>query len=137
MTKFIEDTLPEVTERVVSETARIAGLRFDDVKKNLSSEPKGRLFSNDVYIVLLFERGQWFHLAIGRRDRDLIHTWSDLQTIKNEIIGTEFEAVELYPAESRRVDSANQYHLWGFRDETFRFPFGFDSRLIVDTNRGK
>jgi len=28
------------------------------------------------------------------------------------IVGEEHEAFEVYPAESRLVDTANQYHLW-------------------------
>jgi hypothetical protein len=40
------------------------------------------------------------------------------------------EAVELYPAESRRVDSANQYHVWAFPGQ--RLPFGFAERLVAE-----
>ena len=67
-----------------------------------------------------------FHLSIKRIDRGIIHDWRDLQAIKNEIVGPDFEAVELYPAESRRIDTANQYHLFGVYKKSFRFPFGFD-----------
>jgi len=56
--------------------------------------------------------GFW-HLSIRRQDRQPITDgWQALQNIKNDICGPEREAVELYPAESRRVDAANQYHLW-------------------------
>jgi hypothetical protein len=37
-----------------------------------------------------------------------VHDWRDLQRIKNQLVGPECEAVELYPAESRKVDTANQ-----------------------------
>lgn len=38
--------------------------------------------------------------------------------------------VELYPAESRLVDTANQYHLYVVDSKAFRFGFGFQSRAV-------
>lgn len=64
-------------------------------------------------------------LSVKRNDKEAIHDWRDLQEIKNQILGPQCEAVELYPAESRVVDGANQFHLWGVDDPNFRFPFGF------------
>lgn len=72
------------------------------------------------------------HLSIKRLDRDTIHDWRDLQRIKNELIGAEHEAVELYSAESRLVDTTNQYHLWVLSDPKAAFPFGWTSRLVSD-----
>lgn len=69
-----------------------------------------------------------FWLSIKRNDKREIHDWRDLQRIKNELVGEEAEAVELYPAESRLVDASNQYHLFAF--EGFRFPFGFHDRVV-------
>ena len=83
------------------------------------------IWVNDKYQVNVTERENHVWLSIKRRDKQPIHDWRDLQEIKNQILGAECEAVEIYPAESRRVDSANQYHLWGSRDPKFRFPIGF------------
>lgn len=69
-------------------------------------------------------------LSIKRVDKDWIHDWRHLQRIKNELIGEEFEAVELYPAESRLVDTANQYHLWALTAPGRQFPFGYRQRLV-------
>lgn len=69
------------------------------------------------------------HLSIRRNDRDAIHDWRHLQRIKNELLGAEWEGVELYPAESRKVDAANQFHLWCW---PFRLPFGFQERDVSD-----
>ena len=41
------------------------------------------------------------------------HDWVIFQQIKNELVGTEQEMVELYPAESRLLNSGHMYHLWG------------------------
>jgi hypothetical protein len=53
------------------------------------------------------------------------------QRIKNELVGKEHEAVELYPAESRKVDSSNQYHLWVLVEKGLKFPFGYTTRDVL------
>lgn len=79
-------------------------------------------FGKDVEII---------HLSIKRIDRAPIHDWRDLQEIKNELVGADREAIELYPAEKRRVDTANQYHLWVFPEGQF-IPVGWNTRLVMD-----
>ncbi len=59
------------------------------------------------------------------------HDWRDFQRIKNELCGPEREAVELYPAESRLVDTADQYHLWVL-PEGESFSFGFHERIVSE-----
>jgi hypothetical protein len=103
----------------------------------------GLIFVNLKYTVAIWKhRGQpgsgipnVIHLSIKRNDREVIHDWRDLQRIKNELIGPEYEAAELYPAEDRLVDCANQYHLYIMADaemKPLRFPFGFQERLVSD-----
>src|SRR5436305_747972 len=58
--------------------------------------------------------GESVWLSIKRRDKQPIRNWRDLQRIKNELCGPECEGVELFPSESRLVDSANQYHMTVF-----------------------
>lgn len=72
------------------------------------------------------------HLSIKRIDREPIHDWRDLQLIKNMVVGPEHEAVELYPAESRLIDTANQYHLYAIAVAGEEFPFGYHGRLVSD-----
>lgn len=55
-----------------------------------------------------------WHLSIKRHDKEPMQDWRVMQRIKTEIAGAETEAFELYPAESRVVDTANQYHLYAF-----------------------
>jgi len=76
--------------------------------------------------------GGMFELTIRRVDRGAEHDWRKVQQIKNELIGEENEAVELYPAESRLRDSANQFWLYGFNDPKVRFPFGMFGRVVND-----
>jgi hypothetical protein len=77
------------------------------------------------------------HLSIKRHDREPIHDWRDLQMIKTILCGEESEAMELYPAESRVVDTSNQYHLWVL-PKGLTLPFGFnDGRLVTEHAAGK
>lgn len=69
-----------------------------------------------------FEEFDILHLSIKRNDRKPIDSWADMQWIKNRIAGEESEAVQLYPAESRLLDAANQYHLWVIGGQ---WPVGF------------
>jgi hypothetical protein len=74
-------------------------------------------------------------LSVKRQDRAAVHDWRDLQRIKNELVGPEHEAFEIYPAESRLVDTANQYYLWVFEDPEVRIPFGFTQRDVAGPKR--
>ena len=70
------------------------------------------------------------HLNIRRVDGYPGRDWRHFQAIKNQLVGRECEAVELYPAESRLTDTSNKYHLFCVADPTFRFPFGFETRDV-------
>jgi hypothetical protein len=65
------------------------------------------------------------HLEVSRVDKQPIFSWHDMQLIKNEIVGAECEAIEIFPAESRMVDFENNYHLWVFANPKVRIPCGF------------
>jgi hypothetical protein len=90
------------------------------------------IFENDVYHVEVNCAPPFIHLDIRRHDGADCKNWRELQQIKNELVGPEHEAVELFPAESRLVDTANQYHLWVHVSSDFRFPFGFESRCVFE-----
>lgn len=87
---------------------------------------------NDIYQVQVRDEGEYIHLNIRRRDGDVIlRDWRHFQAIKNQLVGDEAEAVELYPAESRLVDTSNKYHLYCIKPGK-RFPFGFQKRDVMD-----
>jgi hypothetical protein len=100
------------------------------------------IFRNSRYQVTVYVReprdaehsvfGVIAHLSFKVHDKQPHHDWRDMQRIKNEICGPEFDAVEIFPAESKLVDSANQYHLFVF--QTYKLPFGFQTRLVGDGN---
>jgi hypothetical protein len=69
---------------------------------------------NDLYQVQVGPAPEPFEYQINirRRDGGMFKDWRHFQQIKNETVGPEREAVEVYPAESRKVDSCNKWHLW-------------------------
>jgi len=54
-------------------------------------------------------------LGISSEDGTARHDFRDFQKIKNQLAGEEWEAIELYPAESRLMDPSNYYMLWCFQ----------------------
>ena len=83
--------------------------------------------------------GEWpemIWLSMRRVDRTDNHDWREMQRVKNDLVGPEHEAVELYPAESRLVDTADQFHLWVMVDATMDFPFGWIEREVGDECHG-
>jgi hypothetical protein len=101
----------------------------DDVLRNES------IFVNETYQVNVRRANTldgfppMVHLSIKRLDKQVIRDWREFQAIKNALVGKDAEAVELYPAEDRLVDTANQYHLWCLPPGQ-RFPFGFLERVV-------
>lgn len=96
-------------------------------------------FMNNLYQVEMAEHttvfGEVIWLSIVRRDRSATHDWRHLQRIKNELCGPEREAIELYPAESRLVDTNNQYHLFVL-PEGQCIPIGYAERDVSNRVEG-
>lgn len=51
-------------------------------------------------------------LSIKHNQGKAIREWKHLQRIKNEIVGAEREAVEIFPPESMVSDMSNEHHLF-------------------------
>jgi hypothetical protein len=68
-------------------------------------------------------------LSIKPKDGSARHDWREFQWIKNQLAGAEREAVELYPAEARLVDTANQFLLYVVPPGV-RFPLGWEHREV-------
>ena len=117
-------------ERVISPELAAAAAADPVVAAAALDETK-EMWMNDRYVVcvLRHEDGWPARLSIRRTDRGHVHDWRDLQRIKNDIAGPDAEAVELYPAEERLVDTANHFWLWCGRPG-YRFPLGFTERLV-------
>lgn len=93
------------------------------------------VFVNSRYQVIVREQdttlGKVTWLAIVRRDRQPIRDWRDMQRIKNELTSPEAEGCEIFPKESRLVDTSNQFHLFVL-PTGMAFPFGYAERDVSD-----
>jgi hypothetical protein len=127
-----------ITEANLRDMARNFDISVADLRAKMEDEQRqSNIFLNSRYQVDVrdadevqgWPRMKW--LSIKRRDRAPVgeERFRDFQRIKNELVGKECEAVELYPAESRLVDTANQYHLWVIAEPGHIFPFGFTERV--------
>ncbi len=149
MEKFEKATLILPPWKEFMETHRKGFATFGKTEKEqlfafYQSSKEAIVYKNDVYTVIIdydpdsqsdiavskLGKGLFIHLSIKRNDKEPIHDWRDLQEIKNQLVGEENEAFELYPAESRLVDMANQYHLWVFKDKELKMPIGFNTRGV-------
>jgi hypothetical protein len=127
----------EPDRRRIKQFAREHGKSMNQIRQMFNEVHRtNEVYMNDVYMVHVetveSEWGKLIWLSIKRLDKESIHDWRDLQEIKNQLVGPENEGVELYPAESRRVDTANQYHLFVLADSEVRFPFGYTERSVMD-----
>jgi hypothetical protein len=110
----LEDFQP-IRQEIIAETMDHYGVSEDEARARLEAE-HGRCsyYLNAIYQVQVDEVSDGVtHLCIRRRDGAAdLRDWRHFQQIKNELCGEEREAVELYPAESRKVDTSNKWHLW-------------------------
>lgn len=92
-------------------------LRKSDYKH---PDPNAECWENSIYFVTLRKHrdgwplggGKWALLGISSHDGAARHDWRDFQNIKNDLVGPNWEAVELYPDEERLLDPSNFYMLW-------------------------
>jgi hypothetical protein len=130
-----------LTAADVAEAMLITGADEATARKALEDEVSGvEYWINDLYQVALRRldcQPPMIHLNIRRRDGKVIfRDWRHFMRIKNQLVGAECEAVEIYPAESRLNDTSNKYHLWCFSDPTYRLPFGLTRRDVVADDGG-
>lgn len=148
-TPFGRATLPPATPQQINGVAEASGIPYEQAAAVMYLlMNSGEVYLNSRYQVHLMyysqnmkdvdrrENAYWLHLSVKRLDKAPLHDWRDLQRIKNELIGENYEGIELYPAEDRRVDTANQYHIWVVNSPHFRFDVGWPSRLVVEDSHG-
>lgn len=72
--------------------------------------------TDGVYTILYDFVGGYHHLRIRRRDNLPVHNYMHLQEIKNDLLGQDSIAIEVYPVDSDFKDGSNTYHLWSKHD---------------------
>jgi hypothetical protein len=119
------------TPEAVAEIARHYDITVEKALRWIKSvQADVRCFVNDLYNVEVGPAGTGgLRVTVQRLDGELFKDWRHFQQIKNEVAGEEREAVELYPAESRKVDTSNKWHLWVL-PEGVKFDLGFPERDV-------
>jgi len=124
------------TERK-EKVARIAWTEFsqreipEDVIKQCTDKKipvPSAVYANSFFYVVVYILDGIIQLSIKPFDPSDKPTWKDLQQIKNEIVSRESEAIELFPAESRCVESEGHTYLWVLHDQQ-QYPIGFGFNL--------
>jgi hypothetical protein len=88
--------------------------RSQEVIKHSLVKPV-KVYRNGLFIVQVFgDSNSWGATKVMIRwlDARPVHDWMLFQRIKNDLFGPERIAIEVYPAESHKVDVANIYWLW-------------------------
>jgi len=126
---------------VVQETMRWYDVSEHEANAMLDrSEANTEIWVNDLYQVQVGHCGpdnSIMHLNIRRRDGGMFKDWRHFQEIKNQLAGPEREGFELYPAESRKVDTSNKWHLWVLPEGVQMGAIGWAVRDVqYDENKG-
>lgn len=77
----------------------------------------GRFFyKHRLYYIQSFEETSGYtHIAIRRHDgKPIVGGWNTLQAIKNDVVGQQRYAVEVFPETASLVNEENMRHLWVF-----------------------
>jgi len=84
------------------------------VRSHDENDPSGHavIFKDKDYAAAIYDPDNdgVVDITVQRLDGQPARDWRDLQRIKNELVGAEREAVELYPQESRLMDMSNTTH---------------------------
>jgi hypothetical protein len=101
---------------VVRETMQFYGIDEAAARKMLHDEQSRTVTAvNHLYQVAVGwcgEGGEVLHINIRRRDGGAIFDFRHMQQIKNETAGDEACGWQMFPPESKLVDTSNKYHLF-------------------------
>ena len=87
-------------------------------------------FANGKFFIALSEGTQGsLHILIKPLDCKSEPSWAECQAIKNQLLGTDQEMMQLYPSEMRMVNAAHLYHLWGSKGVPV--PVGLDLFKLI------
>jgi hypothetical protein len=106
--------------------------------------PSGKAYTNGrydvVYAVVAVEHPdygalQCIRLQVCNWDQSAQHDWRDFQRIKNDLVGEDWEAVELYPAEARLLDPSNAFYLWCYPPGILSWVGLQNGRSVIEPER--
>jgi hypothetical protein len=135
---LIKSNYATLNPKVLEAGVKQYGKSAEEVRAIIEAESPEH-WINRLYQVQVHRRndGSVMHLNIRRRDGSMdTRDWRHFQEIKNQLAGPETEAFEIYPAESRKVDTSNKFHLWVLKPGE-RIPVGWEERDVqYEENRG-
>jgi len=139
-----EDQLTKEAEKIVKSYPHMT---IEQAKMGLHRDIYAEIYVNDIYQVAVYRneeadelvhldelKGRCTWLSIKRRDKRPVNNWQDMQTIKNRLVGVDCDAIQIFPAESRMINMANQYHLIVLPSDAW-LPFGWGFRSVDTENR--
>ena len=108
---FREQQRVQVATMIKAQYPDITDGQIDDLMND-------ETWGNDRYTVTVHfldgDRDGFVEITIHNHRRTTHIPWRHLQQIKNEVLGPDREAVQLFPAEDRLVDTANEYWLYAY-----------------------
>ena len=108
---FREQQRVQVATMIKAQHPDITDGQIDDLMND-------ETWGNDRYTVTVHfldgDRDGFVEITIHNHRRTTHIPWRHLQQIKNEVLGADREAVQLFPAEDRLVDTANEYWLYAY-----------------------
>jgi hypothetical protein len=81
---------------------------------HLANAEKAWRSKDGIYQATLTHIDNFVHVKVRRLDWDRIDDFYVMFQAKNQILGIESIAVEVYPRASDLVDGSNTYHLWSW-----------------------
>jgi hypothetical protein len=141
---------PEKREAMIRDVLRLAESQGQEpgrerVEAMINDHLNEEMWQNSRYTVIVIrdeeqapDTPKMIHLSIRRNDRQRPREerYRDFQRIKSELVGPENEGVELYPAESRVADCADQYHVYVLEDPELGFGFGYKTGMRMGPTPG-
>ena len=85
-----------------------------DVKTHphLKFVSKAWITNDRLYLIYYDEIDKFRHLRVTRMDDNPIHNYMDLFQIKNDLLGEDIQAIEVYPKKQNFKDGSHTYHIW-------------------------
>lgn len=68
------------------------------------------------YTITYSEIDKYIHIRIHRDDSGTVFHWMDIQEIKNQLLGENKIAIQVYPRSDQLVNNGNTCHIWSWDD---------------------
>ena len=136
-----------IDRRLIEVRKLMPNVTREYLKSLMMQDDNIETFFNAIYVAYVYRgsaadcmihvpelKGRCAWISMKRKDKRPMNNWQDMQTIKNALVGIEWDAIQIYPRESRMVNLANQYHLICF-PEDYYLPFGWINRMVDVENK--